>query len=232
MGELVRRYRLTTGERGVELDDVVLAHALRPVEARRSVGRDRGEACDCRDTGGEERGAREGMRPSAGDTPDAEPGEPECVGDGDDVLDDVGDRAARPGVGAAVARPVERDEADPSRPGIGGVGFVDRATGRRAVDRDDRPSGRITGLVHPEGTAVRRRDRPDRHVAIVVAPGRRDRHGMTLPCDGAGVAELADAPGLGPGGLRALGGSTPLARMASEPSRRLRPVSGPQTLAA
>ena len=29
----------------------------------------------------------------------------------------------------------------------------------------------------------------------------------------AGVAELADAPGLGPGGLRALGGSIPLARM-------------------
>ena len=33
------------------------------------------------------------------------------------------------------------------------------------------------------------------------------------PCSGAGVAELGYAPGLGPGGPCALGGSSPLARI-------------------
>ena len=81
-----------------ELDVVLLAHPVEPVEALGLVRRDGWRGWPRDEPLVAERGARERMRPAARDAPGREALEPERVGDRVDVGDAVGDAPARPRV--------------------------------------------------------------------------------------------------------------------------------------
>ena len=123
-------------EHGLELDDVLLPHALERVESLR-VERRRGGETGCGDDAvREQRGAGERMRAAAGDAPGREPVEAEGVGDHRDVVRGVGDRAAGVARGAAVAGAVVGDEADPTPRGVLVVRRVGDGAARRSVVGD------------------------------------------------------------------------------------------------
>ncbi len=142
--------RVLAGEHEVELLDVVLAHACVPVEAlgapRRHSGegggRDQPVAAECR--------AGQRMRPAAGDAPRREPLELERVGDRLDVRNGGEDRAAAVARRAAVAGPVEADQADTGRR----PGAVEDAGARRPVVDEHGETTRVTCLVQLEGPPV------------------------------------------------------------------------------
>ncbi len=154
----VRSQRLLTLQRLSELDVVVLAHPVEPVELFRAVRRD---ACEARD-GGEalvaERSAREHVRAATRDPPGREPLQPESVGDRGDVGGAIGHDASACARRAAVAGPVVADEPDPLLECQIDVRVVLEARHRRSVVHDDREPRRVARFVHLERAPVRRLD--------------------------------------------------------------------------
>ena len=95
------------------------------------------------------------------------------VGDCLDVPDDVHNRASRPSGRVTVTGAIVGDEADAALVCVPDVRFERLPRGRRAVVEDDRPTGRVTGVVDGERTAVSRGNRQLVHPASVDLPAPR-----------------------------------------------------------
>src|SRR5690606_6596884 len=92
-------------------------------------------------------------------------------------------------------------------------GYLPRAVYRQPAA--DRRTRRRLGFV--------RRSASDAADSAPPAEARRGGPGGSYHASAAGVAELADAPGLGPGGRIGRAGSSPVARIRSRPRRGSEP---------
>src|SRR5262249_6002523 len=145
-----RQVPFLTLQDGVELLDVLLAHALVEVE---TLGTERREGCE-RGCGSDairkQRRRRQRVGPTARDAPDTEPLHTERLADRGDIRCAVGDATAPRARRASVSRPRVRDEANPLLLRITQVRLVDQARAGSAAKAKNRNTIRVTTLAHDQ----------------------------------------------------------------------------------